>query len=166
MTDTLLPPNATLAERALEGATSRISDVPVPVRESWDPDTCPEPLLPWLAWAFSVDEWDPSWSVETKREVIRVSYAQHRRKGTVGAVKRALAAAGLGEVTIEEGRHRIKYDGAHKYDGWPTYGGGWAWYRVTFLSPLTTEQAAIAERICGAYGPERSRLYGLIYTPA
>lgn len=166
MTDTLLPPNATVAERALEGATSRISDVPVKVRESWDPDTCPVDLLPWLAWTYSVDEWDPAWSEDVKRAVIRTSYAQHRIKGTVGSVKSALAAAGFGAVTIEEGRHRIKYDGAHTYDGWPTYGGGWAWYRVTIPVPITLEQAARAEAICETYAPKRSELFSLVYTLA
>jgi phage tail P2-like protein len=166
MSDTLLPPNATTAERALEGTTSRVSDVPLLVRESWNPDTCPVALLPWLAWAYSVDEWDPDWPEATKREVIRVAYSQHRVKGTIGSVKRALSAAGLGEVTIEEGRHRIKYDGVHTYNGWPTYGGGWAWYRVTFVDPLTVAQAALAEKLLEAHAPERSWLYSLIYTPA
>lgn len=160
----LLPPNASNMERALEAAMARISDVPVLVRESWNPDLCPVALLPWLAWAYSVDEWDPSWTEATRREVIRKAYDVQRIKGTIGAIKRALAAAGLGTVTFEEGRHRFKYDGAQKYDGWPTYGGGWAWYRVTFTSPLTLAQAAQATSLINANAPKRSWLYSLIYT--
>lgn len=162
----LLPPNATALERALAGTMERISAVPVLVRQSWDPVNCPAALLPWLAWAFSVDEWDPAWAEADKRAVILAAYDLQRRKGTVGAIKRALAAAGLGVVTIEEGRHRIKYDGVHKYNGWPTYGGGWAWYRVTFLDPLTLAQAATAERLIEANAAFRSELYSIVYTLA
>jgi phage tail P2-like protein len=95
VTDSLLPINATAQEQALEGATARVSDVPVLVRESWDPDTCPSALLPWLASAFSVDAWDATWSDDQKRQAIRDSVYVHRHKGTIGAVKRALSAIGF-----------------------------------------------------------------------
>ena len=65
----LLPPSATKQERALALATSRVSDVPLPIRTLWNPDTCPLELLPWLAWALSVDTWDPNWSESIKRAV-------------------------------------------------------------------------------------------------
>ncbi|HKY46149.1 MAG TPA: phage tail protein I [Pyrinomonadaceae bacterium] len=101
MSDSLLPPNATTGERALEGATARIGDVPTPARTMWNPETCPEELLPWLAWAFSVDEWDVTWSVTQKRSAIAAAYTVQRQKGTIGAVKRALEALGLGLEIIE-----------------------------------------------------------------
>jgi phage tail P2-like protein len=101
MTDTLLPINATAQERALEAATARISDVPVLVRESWNPDTCPAALLPWLAQAFSVDAWDANWTDAQKRQAIKDSVFVHRHKGTIGAVQRALAAIGL-NVQVQE----------------------------------------------------------------
>ena len=47
----ILPPNATALERALADAGARLSDVPVVVRELWNPDACPAAHLPWLAWA-------------------------------------------------------------------------------------------------------------------
>lgn len=97
----LLPANATQAERALAGATERIGDVPAAVRDVWDPDTCPDALLPWLAWAFSVDEWDPAWSDAQKRDVIRRSVLVHRYKGTIGAVREAINALGIGAVLVE-----------------------------------------------------------------
>ena len=93
---TLLPFNASEAERALEQAQARIADVPTPQRTLWDPDTCPVPLLPWLAWTYSVDLWDPAWTEEVKRQVIRESAEVHRRKGTVGAIRRAVEALGYG----------------------------------------------------------------------
>ncbi|MCD9124037.1 phage tail protein I, partial [Cupriavidus sp. UGS-1] len=48
----LLPPNATPLERNLAtvGAEA-IAGVPVPLRDLWNPATCPPALLPFLAWA-------------------------------------------------------------------------------------------------------------------
>lgn len=91
----LLPHNATPFERAADGATARISDIPVPVRDVWSASECPASLLPWLAWALSVDDWDSSWSVQQKRDTIAVSAATHRVKGTAGAVTRSLGALGI-----------------------------------------------------------------------
>jgi len=99
MPDDLLPPNATLPERALSLATGR--DVPVPIKQLWSPQDCPAAILPWLAWALSVDEWESSWPVETQRQVIAASIDQHRKKGTVGALRRALQRLGY-EVEIDE----------------------------------------------------------------
>jgi phage tail P2-like protein len=49
-------------------------------------------LLPWLAWALSVDEWDTNWSETQKRNAIKTSLSVHMRKGTIGAVREAMAA--------------------------------------------------------------------------
>ncbi|GAA4087385.1 phage tail protein I [Zhongshania borealis] len=97
----LLPKNASAFELALEATTARIGNVPVVVREVWNPDTCPYNLLPWLASASSVDTWQADWTDEQKRGAIKASLAVHQRKGTIGAVKRALAAIGLG-VKVQE----------------------------------------------------------------
>lgn len=96
MSQTLLPPNASPLERALESvAADRIEAIETErVRTLWTPANCPTPLLPWLAWALSVDEWDADWSEATQRAVIAASVEVHRRKGTLGAVRRALAATG------------------------------------------------------------------------
>lgn len=75
-------------------AVARMSDVPILVRESWNPDTCPAELLPWLAWAFSVDEWDTTWTEQEKRDVIKASVQVHKHKGTIGALDRALKPLG------------------------------------------------------------------------
>jgi len=95
----LLPPNATTQERAISLAVNRLPDVPI--KTLWSPATCPEAQLPWLAWALSVDDWDATWPVETKREVVAASIDQHRKKGTVGALRRALQRLGY-EVEIDE----------------------------------------------------------------
>lgn len=92
----LLPPNATPQEIALAGAVARISDVPVPNRDLYNPALCPAALLPWLAWTFSLDNWDPLWTEAQKRQTIAQSIQVHRHKGTIGAVRGALAAVGVG----------------------------------------------------------------------
>lgn len=97
----LLPNNATPLETALAETIARISDVPTPARDVWNPDTCPANLLPWLAWAFSVDEWDADWSDAQKRAAIKAAVPVQRYKGTIGAVREALAALGFG-VQVQE----------------------------------------------------------------
>ncbi|MEE2635520.1 MAG: phage tail protein I [Pseudomonadota bacterium] len=95
MSDSLLPHNASPQERAIEAVTGPAMAPSVLLRAIWDPDSCPVDLLPWLAFAFSVDVWDPEWSEGTKREVIRRSFEVHRKKGTRKAVETALAAMGF-----------------------------------------------------------------------
>lgn len=87
---TLLPPNVTPLERALEAAAARIADVPAPLEPLWNPATCPPELLPWLAWGVSVDFWDPDWSIDTKRTAVADSISRHRRKGTPAAIDTVL----------------------------------------------------------------------------
>ncbi|MCA8880392.1 MAG: phage tail protein I [Rhodobacteraceae bacterium] len=92
--DHLLPPNATAQEIAFARTTARLSDVDVPLRDLWNPETCPAALLPWLAWAFSVDAWQPYWSEAAKRARIGEAVARHRRKGTARAVREVVGAYG------------------------------------------------------------------------
>lgn len=94
MTADLLPPNATSLERRAAQALAQIERVPIPIRELHDPDRCPVELLPYLAWARSVDRWDDSWSERTKREVIKASTFVHRHKGTIGALRRVVEPLG------------------------------------------------------------------------
>jgi len=97
----LLPPNATPLEKALESVTSRMSDIPVPIRDIWNPQKCPISLLPWLAWALSVDEWDSNWTEEQRRRTVAASVEVHRKKGTIGAVRKALEPFGLSNAIQE-----------------------------------------------------------------
>jgi phage tail P2-like protein len=66
------------------------------------PDECPLNLLPWLAYALSVDAWDDDWTEQVKRDVISQSVAIHRKKGTLGAVKSAIRAIGINDFEIKE----------------------------------------------------------------
>ena len=95
----LLPPNATSQERAISLVTDRLPDAPI--KHLWSPQTCPAGILPWLGWALSVDEWDPTWPEQTQRNVIQASIENHRRKGTIGALRQALSRIGY-EVEINE----------------------------------------------------------------
>lgn len=95
----LFPPNATAQERAISEAIDRT--VPVVVREMWNPDTCPAGLLPWLAWAYSIDAWSVSWTEEQKRGAIKASVEVHKHKGTIGALMVALGGLGY-DIEVKE----------------------------------------------------------------
>lgn len=99
--ESLLPPNATPQERALAEGMTRLSAVPVPVDTLWGAATCPVALLPWLAWALSVDEWDSTWTEAQKRGAVASAIAIHRRKGTRGALNRAISALGYSIRVVE-----------------------------------------------------------------
>ncbi|HBA9511456.1 TPA: phage tail protein I [Escherichia coli] len=95
MSKALLPPGSTQLEKAASDATVIISEIHVPLRTLWDPWKCPLPLLPWLAWTFSVDRWDNNWPEETKRQVIAGSYRIHRLKGTTAALRQVVEPFGF-----------------------------------------------------------------------
>jgi phage tail P2-like protein len=87
MHPSLLPPNAFPLERALEAGTARLADVDAPIAPLWDPATIPLDRLPFLAWAFSVDSWNPDWAEPVKRQAVAESIALHRVKGTRASVE-------------------------------------------------------------------------------
>lgn len=90
-----LPPNATLVERNIAKTGAAIADIPIPIRDISDAKTCPANVLPFLAWERSVDRWDPEWPEATKRAVIDAAFFVHERKGTVGAIRRAVEPLGF-----------------------------------------------------------------------
>lgn len=97
----LLPPNATPLERALATACA-MPHSPEEIRKLWNHRTCPLSLLPWLAWAWSVDEWDPAWTEAQQRAMVGASIQLHKKKGTVWAVREALLRSGLEGVHVIE----------------------------------------------------------------
>jgi phage tail protein, P2 protein I family len=79
----LLPPNRTAWEHAISLASAARRPLPAHIiRNAVDPWTAPEHLLPWLAWAWSIDLWSDDWTVERKRRVIARAVRLHRLKGT------------------------------------------------------------------------------------
>lgn len=97
MSRNLLPPNSTPLERRLAEVCAYDLD-PTPIRYLADSTRCPAARLPWLAWAMSVGGWDEAIAEQQRRELIRRAIPIHKRKGTAGAVRRALGALG---VTVE-----------------------------------------------------------------
>jgi phage tail P2-like protein len=98
----LLPPASTGLERALNKLVKqRLANLPWYLREVWNPQTCPEHLLPWLAWALSIDSWDATWPVHIKRARIASAIAVQRRKGTVQSVVDVVRSFG-GAVRFRE----------------------------------------------------------------
>lgn len=170
MTDrfpSLLPPgNAGAAELAIEQASGGITLLPDAIRPLWNSDTCPAALLPWLAWTLSVDEWNPLWTEEQKREVVRKSVEVHRHKGTVSAIKAAIRAAGLGDAVLIEKFGRKFYDGSLTHNGAEDHSSPdhWAEYRVILTRPLSIHQAEQARRIIEATAPLRCHLKSLDFT--
>ncbi len=82
-------------------ACSGISDLSVPLRDLWNPWKCPVKFLPYLAWAFSVDRWEETWSERDKRQAVSDAFWIHQRKGTVAAVRRVIENLGY-SMTLQE----------------------------------------------------------------
>ncbi|MBA0371155.1 phage tail protein I [Stenotrophomonas maltophilia] len=97
----LLPPNATTLERTAEAVTARSFDIDTVVGLLWNPATCPENLLPWLAWTMSVDTWRNSWPLAVKRARVANSLIVQRRKGTARSIADVVDSFG-GVVDITE----------------------------------------------------------------
>ncbi|MEB0012575.1 phage tail protein I [Glaciimonas sp. Gout2] len=135
----LLPPNTTPQERALEAATARISAVPVPLRSLYQPYACPINLLPWLAWQLSIDSWKPYWSEEVRRARVRSAMAIHRQKGTAQSVKDVVAAFG-GAILLNEWWQQSPKGEPHTFDLLMTLSGaGGASATAAFVDDVIAE---------------------------
>ncbi|MTI12629.1 phage tail protein I [Sansalvadorimonas verongulae] len=98
----LLPVNATEFERQLEQiAADQLALAEFDPRTLWNPHTCPVELLPWLAWSFSVDSWEPTWPEHIRRSIIANAIDVQSRKGTVFAVEEAVGAFGVESYVTE-----------------------------------------------------------------
>lgn len=89
--DSLLIREASKFEEAVEATSA--SRWPLDwdlLRTLHDPDKIPADKLPILAWALSVDLWDPTWPIEKKRSVVRSAIRDHSLKGTIAGVRRHL----------------------------------------------------------------------------
>lgn len=143
MSRTLLPPNATPLERALEAVTARIGEIPVPLPTLWNPMTCPVSDLPWLAYALRVEDWDPTWSEEVKRAALAAAPLVQKHKGTLFAIETALAAVGHPDAEVIERADMASRTGTMHRDGKHHRGGGgcWATFQVVLKRPVTLDQA-------------------------
>lgn len=90
----LLPDNAPAFLRDLASVSAQLELIdPSAIETIWDAWRCPAALLPWLAWALSIDVWEDGWAETIKRQAIADSPYYHRIKGSVRAVETALALA-------------------------------------------------------------------------
>ncbi len=101
----LLPLNSTPLERAIEAAIEE--QTPILLRTLYSSEHCPAHVLPWLAWAWSVDRWDSGWPEAVKRRAIRSAFAIHQRKGTIGALRRVVEPLGYRIDVTEWWHHQI-----------------------------------------------------------
>ena len=97
----LLPVGSSPLEVAAAQACAQLERTPIPLIQLWDPQTCPVNLLPYLAWASSVDRWDESWPDAVKRNVVVNAHFIHRHKGTIGAIRRVVEPLGYLIKVIE-----------------------------------------------------------------
>lgn len=92
---------SSVLEQRAAAACAVISDLSVPLRDLWNPRRCPVKFLPYLAWAFSVDRWEETWSETEKRQAVSDAFWIHQRKGTVAAVRRVIETLGY-SMTLQE----------------------------------------------------------------
>ncbi|KSG23121.1 phage tail protein I [Pseudomonas aeruginosa] len=119
----LLPPNASTLEREVEQVTARLGSLPVPLRELWNPDTCPEHLLPWLAWSLSLDNWQPYWPLAVKRARIKAAVEIQRRKGTAKSVRDVVGSFGSA-LALREWWQKTPMGAPHTFEVVLTLGAG------------------------------------------
>ena len=88
-------------------------------------DELSEEVIDLLAWQWHVDFYEPSMSIETKRQLVRESIAWHRIKGTKAAVEKMTQTVFKGGVVTE----------------WFEYGGDPYHFRIDVLNaPNMTEE--------------------------
>lgn len=97
----LAPDNSTPVERALEILTRRLDQIGAPLRPLWNAQNCPINLLPWLAYALSIDAWNDNWPEPVKRAYVAQAIEVQRIKGTAASVRHVVRAFG-GALAIRE----------------------------------------------------------------
>ena len=127
----ILPPNLLVdkqihaAARALDDELQKITTATRNALLLPRLDELPEEVIDLLAWQWHVDFYEPSMSIETKRQLVRESIAWHRIKGTKAAVEKMAQTVFKGGVVTE----------------WFEYGGDPYHFRIDVLNaPNMTEE--------------------------
>lgn len=150
MSDSLLPPNATALELAVERVLSHSENIPVKINTLWSAQDAPENTLPWLAWAMSVDSWSSMWTTAEKRAAIQSAPLIHRHKGTISSVRNVVEPLGF-LIEIVEAREKVPPGPPHTFEvvvGVRDKG-------------ITDEMYSQMSRLIDDVKPCRSRLIGL-----
>lgn len=109
---------------AVEAAAAEIAEASG-LLTVWDRlEELPEAVLDELAWALSIEWWDPSAPLDVKRNLIRQSDLVHAKKGTPAAVE-AVIRTYFGEGRVEE---------------WFEYGGRPHHYRIATPNPTLVHE--------------------------
>ena len=128
----ILPPNL-LADKQIYAAARALDDelqkITAATRNALllpRLDELSEDVIDLLAWQWHVDFYEPSMSIETKRQLVRESIAWHRIKGTKAAVEKMAQTVFKGGVVTE----------------WFEYGGEPYHFRIDVLNaPNMTEES-------------------------
>ncbi|WP_067517841.1 phage tail protein I [Endozoicomonas ascidiicola] len=100
----LLPPNATELELAMEQITADLLlNIDFDCRTLWNPWTCPVHLLPYLASAVGMDDWSNDWPEHIKRDGVATAIEVQSTKGTIYSIKKAAGSFGV-TTTVREYR--------------------------------------------------------------
>ena len=120
----ILPPNL-LADKQIYAAAQALDDELQKITEATRNalllprlDELSEEVIDLLAWQWHVDFYEPSMSIETKRQLVRESIAWHRIKGTKAAVEKMAQTVFKGGVVTE----------------WFEYGGEPYHFRIDLLT--------------------------------
>ncbi|WP_269497184.1 phage tail protein I [Castellaniella sp. S9] len=167
---TILPFNASKLERALESAPT--TDFAVSLTDLWNPWTCPEQALPWLAWALHITDaegWSLAVTTDQKRALIARSVELHKKKGTPFSIREALKSIGFNEVEILERLPINRYDGTQTHAGAQRYDAyGWAEFRlladVGDTQPITSAQTERIVQTVNEWKPARCHLVDVQYS--
>lgn len=149
----LLPSNQTKLEQALAQVSAGDSELANVLRQMHSVDYCPASMLPWLAIQRSVDRWDPEWSEAIKRKMVKDSFEVHKRKGTVGALRRVVEP--FAEIIDITEWHELEPMGPP---------GTFSMSLALFDSGLTDTAIAELERIISDTKPLSRHLVGLSIT--
>ncbi|MEF3312604.1 phage tail protein I [Paenibacillus sp. GYB004] len=119
-------PNIAAAAQSIDGEIQALNDKIRKLSYFDRMDSLSEEEIEELAWQYHVDFYDPSLPIEQRRELVKNSYAWHKRKGTPSAVEELIATI-FGDGEVQE---------------WFQYGGDPYTFRViTSNSSATNEQA-------------------------
>jgi len=97
----LLTPNSTKLEIALEKSLSRSTQIDVEIDRLWNVDTMHEDFLPYLAWSVGCDIWSTNMNLEEKKILIKEYLTIRALKGTKAAIEKAYKVLGLRAEIIE-----------------------------------------------------------------
>ena len=101
----ILPPNATYMERALEATIARTTDLDVAIGTLWNLDQMPSHLkpilLPYLAWSLGVEIWSDEMTIMQKEQMIRDYLVIRALRGTKAAIEKTYQALNVAVEIIE-----------------------------------------------------------------